>query len=211
MILFGLGFSPGLLLQFPLVKGADVRQNTGIAFGIPGSTHIAAMQNQIVVGIGNALPRNGPQQLLLHLQKVLRTGQTNSVGDPEDMCIHGHPGLIVKDRSHHICGFATDTGQLDQVIESFGDKAFVFLTKDRGGLEQMTGFIRGKRNALDKGKDLIEAFFEQALGPGKGFEKGGSHHIHPLVGALRGQHHGHQQLPGILIIQFRHRIWNGLA
>ena len=69
----------------------------------------------------NLVAGNELQQLPFRSQRRFCIyGQADAGGDPEDMGIDGHIGLVIDDRGDDVGGFAADAGQSHQFFNSQG-------------------------------------------------------------------------------------------
>lgn len=170
-------------------------------FGIASLANIAPMEDQPVMGVEAKFWRNVFFQGLFDLQGSFARSKSRSVGDAEDMCIYGHGGFLKGDVAHHVGGFASNTGKVDESLGIVGDLALVPITELPGELDDVGGLGAKEANGLDVGLQLFlsqgEHFF-RCVSNGK--ERGRSL-VDTLVGGLGGKNDRHEEGVGIGVVK----------
>ena len=109
-------------------------------------------------------------------------------------------------KKHHIRGLAGNSGQGDKLFHASGNLAGkIFGNKFRGGA-QILRFLAKKANGADDAFQLLLACLRKLPGPGPAREQVRRNHVHPRIGALGRQNHGHEQFPRILVKQGGWRV-----
>ena len=103
---------------------------------------------------------------------------------PENMCIHGHIGLLVDHGGDHIGSFTSNSWLLHQFFDGHGYLAVELIHQHIGHADEMLGFLVGVRDASDQRKEFVESGFRQAGRVGIFFENSRRGHIDPFVGTL---------------------------
>ena len=115
-----------------------------------------------------------------------------AVAYAEDMGVNGHGISSPNDGLHHIGRLASYTGEFHQIVQIVRYFAVEVLYQHLGHSYQVLGLVVRIRNATHVFKDDFGGSGGQCFGSWVIVEKGGSHHIHPLVGALGGEYDGYQ-------------------
>ena len=135
------------------------------------------------------------QFLLYVIRGVCRLGnQSEAVTDPEDMGVDSHRGLAKGNTLDDVGSLATNARQVEQLTHVRGYLAMMTLHQHTGHLRQMSGFGVRIRNATYIFEDLVGISLCHRMGIGEATEKLGGYLVDALVGTLRTEDNGYQQL-----------------
>ena len=98
------------------------------------------MEDQPVMRLVPKMLRDGLHQLLLSFFHAGGLGQTQAVGDAEDMGIHCHRGHSKSVGQHHVGGFAAHALQAGQPFQGVWHLAVKALHDVPRGLHNVGGF-----------------------------------------------------------------------
>lgn len=131
--------------------------------------------------------------------------QTQSAGNPENMRINGHIGLIPNYRGDDICGLAAHSGEFDEFLDSGGDFSTKVFDQHFAQTDQVFGFIVWVGDGSNIGEKGIKICGGQMSGRGEMLEKFLGDNIDSFVGALGRKNDSHEQLEGIFVLKLRLR------
>lgn len=100
---------------------------------------IAPMKDEQVVGLSPFLSRQEALELPLHPVRSCRIFryETNPVGHPKNMSVHGQRGHVECHGGYDLCRFASDSGQPHQFIHRFRDQSIELVHQQVGRPDQM--------------------------------------------------------------------------
>jgi hypothetical protein len=106
---------------------AQVADDAFAALGLAGDAHVAAVEDQPVVGVAQVFLGDAAQQALLDFDDVLAGGEAGAVGEAEDVGVDGHRRFAEDGVEHHVGGLAADAGQGFEGVAVVGHFAAVAL------------------------------------------------------------------------------------
>ena len=163
---------------------------------------VAPVQDKPVVRHGKQVVRD----VLLELQFGLQ-GRAGPAREPyarrdaEDMRIDRHHLLVPDDRPHDVGRLAAHTRQTLQRLEVARDLAPELRAEHPRHGGEAARLVVGVGDAAYVGVYIFGRSRGQSLRRRVGREECRRGHVDALVGALRREHHRHQKLVGILIVQ----------
>ena len=101
-----------------------------------------------------------------------------------------------------IGGFASDAGEVSEVLEILRNFTVMFPHEGFRGGDEILGFVAEETGGADEVFDVFLFGRSECFGVRVFFEKGGRHHVDAHVGALRGEDGGDEELEGALVVQF---------
>jgi hypothetical protein len=98
---------------------AKVMNLAFITFRRPRKTDIPAMKDKPVMGLGNVFLRDMPDKLFFYFQGgfAILIYKPEPFGNPENMGINSHCGLVVNHRRNNIGSFTSHTWQFLQFFD----------------------------------------------------------------------------------------------
>ena len=124
-----------------------------------------------------------------------------------DVCVDGKRRHTKGLAHHHSCGFVSDAWQGFEVVEVLGDVAAVLFDEDAAEFRDGRAFSRGQAAWADDLTDVFDRLPHHVPRVVGQLEEGRGHCVHPSVGALRRQQHGHKKGVGIDVVQRHGRFW----
>ena len=142
------------------------------------------------------------KQFLLHFQYIASGGDVGSVGDAEDVCIHGDGRVTKGGVKDDIGGLATDAGQCLQGFTIIRHLALVLFDQDGAGLDDIVGLTVKQADGLNVILKSCLAELQNFLGRVGPLEQTLRGLVDALVGGLRRQDDSDQQFERCAIHQF---------
>src|SRR5690625_375316 len=170
--------------------------------------HVAAVQDQPVVGVAAECVGNRLDQLVLHRAHGLAGRQAGAVGDAEDVRVHGNGRFAEGGVEDHVGGLAADAGQRLQFLARARNLAAVVFDQDAAGGDDVFGLVVVQADGVDVALESVFAQVEDGPGGAGHREQLARGLVDADVGCLRGQGHGDQQLErrGVFQLGGRARI-----
>lgn len=161
------------------------------------------MQDEAVRGAGPTLRREQRTELCLDLDRVFAFGETDAIGDAQHVSVHRKPGNAERVSEDDVRRLASDTGQRRQRVHVRRHLPAVLLDQCGRHPDQ-----RLRLRAEEAGRvDLRLEFVGRRLGQCRRIriplEQRRRDHVHALIGRLRRQDGGRQQLEGVREMEFR--------
>lgn len=158
------------------------------------SATVTTVQDQVVVGVQQMSGRRAREQYLLGLFRRAGLGDAQAVGHALYMGVDRDGRLAEGDIEHHAGGFASDTGQGFQGFARVGDFTTMPFDQQTAEFDDVLGFAAVETDVFDEGRESFNAECEDRLWRIRQRIEFARRQVHRLVGRLRGQHHGDQQL-----------------
>jgi hypothetical protein len=134
------------------------------------------------------------------LYDAFSIGEFPSLGEAVDVGVDGEGGDFKGVDHDDAGGFVSDSRELFEVFECFGDFSVEFCAEYfREGFD-VFGFIVGKSAGLNKRFNLFDRKLSHFFGGGSAFKKGGGYEVDPFVGTLCRKQNGNEQGVGILVV-----------
>ena len=182
---------------------ADIRQAAFVAVGLgPGGADLPSVINQPVAEIAAFLRRNNFPECHLHPFRVFDpVHQADPVAQADTVSVGDNGGLAKYVPHNQVGAFPAYPGKSQQGIKVLRDPATILIGDNFHAGYNVPGFAPPQAAGADY---LLHGILPGGCQSGRGGIFGKQvlhHHIHPGVGALGGQAHLHQQLPGVVIVQ----------
>lgn len=117
------------------------------------------------------------------------------------MRIYRHVRLVPDDGTNDIGRLPPDTRQAKQGIVVLRHLSAIVIDQTLGHTQKMAGLIARIRDGLDVFVEFIDSRLGHLLRCGKSLQEIGGDEVDPLIGALRREDYGHQQLKGVVVVQ----------
>ncbi len=200
------GASVGLVAE-----PAQVAQGALAEARLARGAHVAAVQDQPVVGVEQVVLGHAPQQRLLDLQHVLARREPGAVGQPEDVSVDRHRRLAEDGVEHHVGGLAADAGQGLERLALGRDLAAVAFEQQARQRERVLRLVAEQADGLDAVGNAFLAERDHGVGRGCEREQPARCEVDAAVGGLRRQHHRDQQLVGRGVLELGLRVRVGVV
>ena len=146
--------------------------------------------------------RQGRDQFAFDRDRFEPIGESQPKGEAFDVGIDDDPGGDVeRGTDHDVRRFPADPRQLGQGVKIGGNFAAVILDKGLRHAEQILGLGAKEAGRADDRLKFARLNFGKGLGIGTSREKRGSDHIYALIGALRGEDGGDEELERMMKIE----------
>src|SRR5690348_11769932 len=174
--------------------GAERAHGARRAGGLAGHAGAPAVDDQQVRALGEPALGQDLHELVVDLIGILRLGQPQALGDTEDVGVHGERVDAEGVAEHHVGGLEPHAGQLDEGRALARHLAAVTLDERLGHAEQRAGLGAEEARRADLALELLRPGLRQRVGSWIRLEQTGRDHVDALVGALRRENGGDQQL-----------------
>jgi len=194
-----------------LGPGTEVKDRTAGAVRPLGFADGPTVKDEEVGDEGPFVPGNESAELLLDLVLFFTLRQSEPVGHPGDVSVHRDSLTEAEDISQHDVGrLAPDARQADELLHrsrhltsvlldqhlAAADDAFGLVSVEAGGADRLLQLGRIGVREIVRGAVLLEQVFRDL--------------IDALVGALRGQDGGDQELKWVLEVERHAGVGVGL-
>ena len=180
---------------------AKVPDNAGGAVRLARDAHVAAVQDEPMVGVQLELIRNEFQETQLDFQGVLAGCDVGAVRYPEDVRIDGNRRLAECDVQHHVRRFSPDARQCLQCFPRAGHLTPVFENDAAARLQHVLRLHPIEADRLDVALQPLLSERNDLGGGACTLEELARREVHALVGRLRGQDDRDEQLERRLVLE----------
>lgn len=167
------------------------------AFGAAGAAGVAAVEDEVVVGVVEEGLGDALQEAVLDGAGGGAGGEAGAVGDAEDVGVDGDGGVAEGDVEDDAGGLAADAGQGFEGGAVLGNLAAVVVEEGLGEGGDVPGFGLPEADGADVGGDAGGAEGGHGGGGGGGGEEGGGGAVDGGVGGLGGEDDGDEEGEGV--------------
>lgn len=173
-----------------------------VAFGLARVADFATVMNELVREADPAVLWKDFHQRLFDLLRSVAFGETEAVGDAEDVCVDDDSfSLVEADAEDDIGGFACGAGDSDELCECLRNFAVEVFTDFLSRALNRLGFIAKEAGGFDELFKIGQRCVGHGLRSGEAFEERGRNHVDTHVCALRGEDGRNEQFPGRAMIE----------
>ena len=146
--------------------------------------------------------REDRHEVALDLVLVVLGRQTEAVGEPEHVRVHGNPlDLAERLAEHDVRGLASYAGQRREALHGVGHLSVELGDDDLAGPDDVLGLLVVEAQRTNVLLDFELVGLGEVSGCRKALEQRRCRLVHPNVGGLRREDHGDQQLVGVGEVQ----------
>ena len=169
--------------------------------------NLTPMQDQAQSKTRPLLLRHHRADFSFDLHSVGLAGQAQPAREARDVSVDSESRDVEGNAQHHIGGFATNTGQLDEIFHPSRHLTPVAL--DDSACRTHDGFCLLAEEAgwLDQPFKLGRVGVGEVLDSRVAAKEPGGNHVDPLVGALGAEDGCHQQLPRTVVDERGPGLW----
>ena len=186
-----------------LGAGAEGAEFAVWTIGVAGHAAAAAVPDEEVAPEGPGVLRDLFDEVFFDFDRVFLLGQTEALAQAGDVGVDDDAGFdAVGVAEDDIGGFASDAGEVSEVVEILRNFTVMFPHEGFRGGDEILGFVAEETGGADEVFDVFLFGGSECFGVRVFFEKGGRHHVDAHVGALRGEDGGDEKLEGPLVVEF---------
>ena len=173
-----------------------------MALGLARRAHIPPVQYQPMMSLANQPLGNICHKRAFGDKRIGRiVGKPYAVRHTEHVRVNRHRRLVEHHRKYHVGSLAPHAGYLCQFLKRTGHFAAIAVNQGIGHPHQRARLVVGESDAFYVFKNIFRRGFCHRLGRGISLEQCRSDHVDALVGTLRRQYHGHEQLKRCAVLQ----------
>ena len=145
---------------------------------------------------------NDLHEILLHLLGRLGAGQTQSVGQPENVRVHNNAGgNPIGGTQNDVGRFAGHSGQRQEFLHRFRDRPFELRQEPLSSSLDILRFVSKEASRMDELLQIREPGVGEVSRSWILGEEGGRDQVHANIGALSREDCRHQQLERVPMVQ----------
>src|SRR5687767_6568320 len=185
---------------------AQVADHALRAAGLARDAGIAAVEYEPVVRVLEEFGGRELHQLQFYFEGILPRRQSGPVGDAEEVRVDGDHGLAERGVEHDIRRLAAHAGQALERLALFRHLAAVLFEQDPGQRNDVFRFHAIQTDGLDERLKPRHAELHHLVWRIRLSKEPLRRLVHRLVGGLRREHHGDEQLVRRAVIELGRRL-----